>query len=70
MSKIITRSVIEAFAGGEKVRSGPVVECDCGRHVKCNSSWANPCECGLEYNGSGQQLAPRSHWGEETGESF
>jgi hypothetical protein len=26
------------------------------------------CECGVDYNGFGQELAPRSQWGEETGE--
>lgn len=46
-------------------REGPTVECDCGRHVHCDDSWANGCECGREYNSSGQQLAPRSQWGAE-----
>ena len=27
-------------------------------------------ECGSEYSMSGSKLAPRSQWGEETGESF
>jgi len=27
------------------------------------------CECGADYNSSGQRLAPRCQWGEETGES-
>lgn len=45
--------------------------CDCGAHVQLDSSWANECEkCGTEYNGSGQRLAARSQWGEETGERF
>lgn len=26
--------------------------------------------CDAEYNGSGHKLAPRSMWGEETGETF
>jgi hypothetical protein len=42
--------------------------CVCGRKVKLESSWANACECGQEYNGWGQALAPRSQWGWETGE--
>lgn len=46
------------------------MRCDCGRIVSLGSSWANSCECGAEYNGSGQRLAPRSQWGEETGESY
>lgn len=48
-----------------------VIECDCGAPVELGSSWANSCEkCGREYNGSGQLLASRSQWGEETGERF
>lgn len=44
--------------------------CVCGRHVVITHSWANTCQgCGREYNGSGQLLADRSYWGEETGES-
>ncbi|MDF2534249.1 MAG: hypothetical protein K0R18_406 [Bacillales bacterium] len=38
--------------------------------VKLTSAWANKCACGVEYNGAGQALAPRSQWGEETGETF
>ncbi len=49
----------------------PVVRCVCGNLVECWDSWANSCDkCGTEYNGGGQQLAPRSQWGEETGETF
>lgn len=28
------------------------------------------CSCGADYNNSGQRLAPREHWGEETGEHW
>tara|TARA_R100000234_G_scaffold101521_1_gene70573 strand:+ start:3974 stop:4363 length:390 start_codon:yes stop_codon:yes gene_type:complete len=45
--------------------------CDvCRATVVLANTWASPCECGTEYNGSGQRLAPRSQWGEETGETF
>lgn len=44
-------------------------KCDCGRIVYL-SDFTNPCECGRDYNMSGQQLAPRSFWGEETGEHW
>ena len=47
-----------------------VLKCDCGKRVNLHSGWANECECGREYNGSGQLLAPREQWGEETGETF
>lgn len=44
-------------------------ECNgCGEEVIL-SGFTNTCDCGLDYNMSGQQLAPRSQWGEETGES-
>jgi hypothetical protein len=45
-----------------------VVRCDCGTTVECES-FTNTCRCGRDYNWNGDQLAPRSQWGEETGES-
>lgn len=45
-----------------------VLECDCGAHVDLDG-FTNMCEgCGADYNMSGQRLAPRECWGEETGE--
>lgn len=41
----------------------------CKRHVTL-SGFTNTCDCGADYNGSGQALAHRSQWGEETGESL
>jgi hypothetical protein len=41
--------------------------CDCGCEVEL-SGFTNTCDCGRDYNMSGQLLAPRSQWGEETGE--
>lgn len=46
----------------------PIIQCACGREVVCDS-FTNTCDCDRDYNMSGQLLAPRSHWGEETGES-
>lgn len=44
-------------------------ECiNCARHVSL-SGFTNTCECGADYNASGQALAHRSQWGEETGEN-
>ena len=43
--------------------------CDCGREVYLHG-FTNTCECGADYNMSGQRLAPREQWGEETGESL
>lgn len=46
-----------------------IVECGCGHHVELFHYWLNTCEkCGQDFNGSGQELADRSQWGEETGE--
>jgi hypothetical protein len=43
-----------------------VVECErCGREVLCYA-FTNGCECGAEYNMSGQMLAARSQWAEDT----
>jgi hypothetical protein len=43
--------------------------CDhCGDEVVL-SGFTNTCECGADYNGAGQRLAPREQWGEETGET-
>ena len=42
--------------------------CKCGGKVELKD-FTNSCEsCGKDYNSSGQQLAPREQWGEETGE--
>ena len=43
--------------------------CECGEEVTL-SAFTNPCDCGRDYNSSGCLLAPRSQWGEETGESL
>ncbi len=46
-----------------------VGQCDrCRRHVTLDG-FTNTCDCGADYNASGQRLAPREQWGEETGES-
>jgi hypothetical protein len=49
-------------------REPAVGRCDCGREVDLGG-FTNTCECGADYNSAGQLLAPRSHWGEETGET-
>lgn len=43
--------------------------CDCGEEVTL-SGFTNPCDCGRDYDSNGGLLAPRSQWGEETGESL
>lgn len=46
-----------------------ILKCDCGREVELHG-FTNTCQCERDYNQSGQLLAPRSQWGEETGESL
>jgi len=50
-------------------RTTKVVKCSCGQFVTCEH-FTNTCECGADYNHAGQRLAPRSQWGEETGEHW
>ena len=42
---------------------------DCGRKVWLER-FTNTCDCGADFNMSGQRLAPREQWGEETGETW
>lgn len=52
-------------------REPALLECDCGEQVWLSHIMTNTCDkCGADYNLSGQRLAPRSQWGEETGESL
>lgn len=48
-------------------RESAVGKCYCGSMVILDH-FTNACECGRDYNSSGDLLAPRSCWGEETGE--
>lgn len=48
------------------VRARTEVLC-CGNWLDC-SNFTNTCECGTDYNMSGQMLAPRSQWGEVEGD--
>ena len=44
------------------------VICDCGYALDL-FAYTNTCICGRDYDIAGRLLAPRSHWGEETGET-
>ena len=57
---------VEIF-NGIKTVSRTQIRCECGEELVCQYN-TNTCECGREYNMSGQQLASRSQWGQETGE--
>ncbi len=55
---------------GKHIHTPAVGECNrCGADVHLYG-FTNTCECGADYNMSGQELAPREQWGEETGESL
>jgi hypothetical protein len=47
------------------------LRCECGAFLDwCGFGQDYSCDrCGREYNSGGQALAPRSQWGEETGET-
>jgi hypothetical protein len=64
----ITGFVEEDWSG--RMRRFKTLRCDCGTNLTLHDWWSNECNCGTEYNGAGQRLAPRSQWGEETGERF
>lgn len=77
-----TKSSYKALVGGQTVGfkapevlthhysySEPgAIRCACRREVELHG-FTNACDCGRDYNMSGDLLAPRSQWGEETGES-
>jgi hypothetical protein len=51
-------------------RRPAIGRCACGEAVALEA-FTNTCpNCGRDYNMSGQELAPRSQWGEETGEHW
>lgn len=66
MPQFIRREQYGTTGGGHPRMRG-VLKCSCGREVWC-TEFTNTCNCGADYNMSGQLLAPRSQWGEETGE--
>ena len=43
--------------------------CNCGRKVYLDK-FTNACPCGVDYDSAGVALAPRSQWGEDTGEHW
>ena len=50
------------------IKIDAIGECYCGAHVYLDG-FTNPCpDCNRDYNWRGDLLAPRSQWGEETGE--
>lgn len=64
--RVIDRGIIEHQSSCHHPAIG---ECPCGDEVIL-SNFTNSCDCGRDYNMSGQELAPREQWGSETGESL
>ena len=55
----------------KRIRIPAVILCEnCHSKLELHDAWINTCDCGADYNGSGQRLAPRYMWGEETGEHW
>ncbi len=46
-----------------------ILKCDCGEKVALRG-FTNECDCGADYNMSGQRLASRDQWGEDTNEDL
>lgn len=64
------RIIYDGIVRVERSYTEPAIGlCDCGEQVAL-SNFTNTCACGADYNSSGQLLAPRYQWGEETGESL
>lgn len=51
-------------------REPALFKCDCGENFYLDDAFINTCGCGRDYDGKGSLLAPRSQWGEETGETW
>jgi len=51
------------------VKHPAILRCDCGHELMLQSPTNTCVECEADYNMSGQRLAPREQWGEETGET-
>lgn len=58
----------EAETGHSLCKRFRFMKCQCGKEILLDG-FTNTCDCGRDYNTSGQLLASRSQWGWETGES-
>ena len=80
LNSVALQSVTNCLVGEKVIDQGVVAypwrrtipaigECDyCGEQVELHG-FTNTCECGIDYNMSGQSLYHRSNWGEETNET-
>ena len=69
-----TRTIVEkvpsrSYPGETYERRTKEVKC-CGSWLRCDRFTVTCDACGSDFNQSGHRLAPRSQWGEETGEHW
>jgi hypothetical protein len=64
-----TMTVVPEIRQQKWVRGYTEVEC-CGETLICDAFTTTCPNCGADYNWNGDRLAPRSYWGEETGEHW
>jgi hypothetical protein len=57
------------FDFSQQIPGFVLIRCGCGRKVECQG-FTTTCSCGRDYNWNGDELAPRSEWGQETGEHW
>ncbi len=67
--KIIKPSTWEIETAKRQVYVPAIGECESCEQKVILKEFTNPCSCGIDYNGFGQKLAPRSLWEYETGEN-
>ena len=69
--RIVTERVCHAdYPQHDYLRHIVEVRC-CGQWLRVTGRFTTTCDhCGTDYNSSGQRLAPRADWGEETGEHW
>lgn len=68
--KILERRGTGYNQQGDLQKGYTLIECDCGKKIKCEY-YTNTCpKCGADYNFAGTRLRDRKEWGEETGENW
>jgi len=68
----VTTEMVESaqYPGTTYPRQTVEVKC-CGTWLNVSNRFTTTCDsCEADYNQSGHRLAPRSQWGEETGEHW
>lgn len=68
LGRVVVGKRINKFTGEAVEQTRLQIRCDCGEILICDG-FTNTCSCGADYNMSGQRLASRKQWGEETGET-